>query len=235
MYVEDLLIKIRNTLMISDKKAQSCFGSLLSDEWHRSFISNIGRYIDANKSLSTKQSNTILKLIGKVLPYLIKNGWITDLDLNQMLTEPQFRHPLYESTNVPKEVRHIGDNLLAFRCKNSDVVRNKIKALGYPRLTESRPAITDSSVMGVLPVRFDWLYKVWIVRVHRFNVADVHALIETERFNVDHATAHYLHLVRHSFNQPSLFAVADDIIVGNVCDDAILAGWVTEVAGGVTL
>ena len=235
MIVEDLLLKIRDTLIWKNK--QLPFDGLFSDEWHLNFISSIGRHVDANKSLSTKQSDIILKMVEKVRSYLVKNGWATDADITKMLAEPQFRNPLYESTNVPKEVRHIGDNLLAFRSKNNEIVRNKIKTLCYPELKQrvATWSLQPTTTTNIRAARFDWLYKVWIVPVYRFNVADILNLIETERFNIDHQTAHYLRLVKHSFNQPSLFAVDSEIILANVCDDPILASWITEVANGVTL
>jgi hypothetical protein len=228
MYIEDLLIRIRDAL-ISYRPWRRLFDSL--SEWQRSFIQSVGRHVDQGKSLSTKQSKIVLQLIEQVKPYLIEYGWATETDITKLLHDPQFRRPLYESTNVPKEVRHLGNNLLAFRFKKNELLRDRLKAVCHPKQKVPDETLND----GLIRPRFDWLYKIWIIPVYRFNILPIIQIINDEHFGVDQEAIHYLRLAKSSFNRPSMFAIGEEVIFANVCDDPILAGWITEVAHGIAL
>jgi hypothetical protein len=239
MHVEDLFIKIRNTRGLNFpgvlwKRGQLPFDGSLSDEWSLKFISNVGQYVDANKPLSNKQGAVILKMIDKVRSCLVEYGYATNAEISTMLVNPQYRHEPYESTFVPKEVRHLGGNLLAFRFKKNDEIKDALKVICRGKITGWLGGEMFQSSMGQT-ARYDWLYKLWIVPVCRFNIREIIALIHKEQFGRDDATSDYLRLARRSFDQPSLCAIHDGIILANVCDDPLLSGWITEVANGVTL
>lgn len=220
MYVEELLLKIPEWLSELD-------------DWHKGFIRSISQQIAADKPLSTRQATVILKLIRQLHDLLIKQGWATEADLASMLHTPQYRHLPYESFSLPKECRYLGNNLLAFRFKAHTPLQEKIKELG----TTTTSWFGEPPLTPHLKPRFDWLYKVWIVPVYRFNLQAIIDLIKDEHFNVDGTVSHYLALANRSFNQSSLFSIDETmgVILANVCDHPILAAWITEIAEGIPL
>lgn len=233
MYVEDLFRKIRDKLtdlgLLFQPKAKPPFNGLLDDKWHHEFVESLGGYIDQNRPMSTKQGARALKIIETVRIHLVEYGWITDVAINQMLERPQFRNEPYESKYVPKEVRYLGSNLLAFRFKKNDEYRRTLKAFSSPKKHDH-----DYHVISV-PFRYDWTHRVWIISVHRFNVLGIIEFINRERIGLDQLTADYLKLAKKSFDEPSRFFLNEDILLANVCDDPLLAGWITEVAHGIAL
>lgn len=235
MYVEDLFIKIRDTLY-NFLNLSEPFDAKLSDQWHTEFIASVASSIDQNRSISTKQTAIVLKIIAKVRSHIIDLGWASEQDIDRMLSDPQYRIQPYVSANVPREVRHLGDNLLAFRFKKDNNLRDRIKNLCYAKATTWRLDYEMAAPNNkILRPRYNWLYRVWIIPVYRFNVHATISLIKLENFGLDEETARYLKLARASFDKPSTFGISNEIIVANVCDDPMLAGWITEVANGIVL
>lgn len=220
MYVEDLLLAMRA------KMPHGRLGQF--DAWQQNFIHNLGDHIASGKPLSTKQSHAVLRLIGSFRQAIVINGMATADDIHEMLQRPQFRRPLYESILVPREVRHLGDNLLAFRFKQHDLIVERIKQFGVP---------PSGGRTDLLPKpRFDWDYKLWIVPVMRYNLSAIITLINEYQFTADDSTAAYLRLAQRSHDQPSTVTLADaDVLVANVCDNPLLAGWIAEIADGIAL
>jgi hypothetical protein len=230
MYVEDFLLAISEKLTPSHHWKRHfrpgdfpAFGGLFDDAWHQSFISSVTQHVRAERALSSNQSRVILKLIAKARSYLVEYAIASPTEIDHLLHAPQHRQTPYESAQVPREVRYLGDNLLGVRCKADAVVASAIKALGTGQV--QRP-------------RFDWTYKLWIVPVHRVTLSRLRALLRNHRFHLDRATTDYLDLCETSIGQPSSFMFADathTTMVANICDDPVLAGWITEVAGGIVL
>lgn len=232
MYVEDLFITIAQRLG-ETRPRHAQFGGLLDSEWHRNFTRNVAFHIQAGNQLSSNQSKTILKLIAKVRHYLVAYGMATDDDIAGMLFHPEHRRPLYASVEIQREVRHLGDNMLGFRFKQNDLIRQRIKALGEPAL-HSAPTVKLDLVEQP---RFDWPTRIWIVPLYRHNIEAVFDLIRDYRFGVDTPTSTYLKLAAASLDQPSRFTYnhEHDLIQATVCDNPLLAGWVTEVAEGLAV
>lgn len=233
MYVEDLLLVIRDHVYFSWQSAPPPFDGLLSSDWHRSFLYNVGQHVMAGKQLSTNQAQTILKMIARVRHPLIRQGLIRADELDHMLHAPEYRQPLYESTSVPREVRYLGDNILGFRFKQNDIMKARIAELGTINTTELSGLY--KLYRGLPRPQFDWTHRIWLVPVLRHTIGTIVQIINEYRFNADPAVMAYLRLARESRDQPSAFTLVDDIMLGNVCDDPLLAAWITEVSDGVTL
>jgi hypothetical protein len=226
MYVEDILIAISNKVATVRRP----FGSLFDGQWYRSFISSVAQHIQAERALSSNQSRTILKMIDKARAYIVTYGIASAVEIEHLLAAPRHRRTPYVSAQVPREVRYIGDNLLALRCKADGLLTAHIKALG-------NPPITSETLMPTRP-RFDWTHRIWIVPVHHFNLPAIRDLLHEHRFHTNRATADYLDLCAASINQPSICTFTDttrSIMIVNICDDYIMAGWITNVAGGIVL
>lgn len=232
MYVEDLFLKLY------EKMSWGTYSPIFRNltVWQRDFIGNVAGYLHRDSPLSTKQSLVVLKIISDCRQPLVNSGVVGEADLDNLLRNPQYRQALYESTNVPKEVRYLGGNLLGFRFKKNDILRDKIKALcTVPRTTW----LSDAKLFDHLisRTRFNWTYRIWIVPVYRYNIMSITHLLAESRFQMDQDARDYLRLARRSLDTASLFAVDDEnqIILANVCDNPILSGWITEVAGGLAL
>lgn len=224
MYVEDLLLAIRARLR------PSAFEGLLDDVWHQNFIRSVGDTILAERSLSTNQSRAILNVIRRVRRSLVHYGLATDDDIDLLLRYPQHRRPLYESTYVPREARHLGDNLLGLRFKQHDIIVERIKSLGKPTLTEWAHARD----LAPKP-QFDWIHRLWIVPVMHYNVHDLFILLNEYHFHLDPRTSNYLRTARQSLGESAAVARTQDALIIHVADNPILAGWVTEIADGLAL
>jgi hypothetical protein len=230
MYVEDLFINIAQRLG-EIRPRHALFGGLLDGEWHRSFIANVSGHILAGNQLSSNQSKTILKLIARVRAYLVAYGMATDEDISGMLAQPEHRRPLYASIEIPREVRHLGDNLLGFRYKQNDLITKRIKALGDPAL------VTTHKIELIERPRFDWPTRIWVVPMFRHNLEAIFDLIREYRFGIDFMTSSYLKLAAASLDQPStfIFSAEHDLVLGTVCDNPLLAAWITQIAEGVAV
>ena len=236
MYVEDLFLVVRNKLLgyCWDHLA---FDGLLDTDWHRNFIDNVATHIITGHALSTNQSKTILKLFAKVRHCLVAYGMATDDDISRMLAQPEHRRPLYESVAIPREVRFIGDNRLGFRFKQNDIIKQRIERFGVPEQTVWLNAVRDKRSKLIATPHFDWPNRMWIVPVFRHNLSGILALIQEYRFGMDEDVAAYLRLALRSLDKPSTVVLNEDrdIIIANVCDHPLLAGWMTEVAEGVVV
>jgi hypothetical protein len=225
MFVEDILVAISNKLALGPSHGQ--FGGLLDGDWYRSFISSVTTYVQGDRPLSTNQSRMILKLVAKVKPHIVNDGLCSAYEIGQLLTYPQHRQPPYESSQIPREARYLGDNLLGLRCKADGILAVRIKNLAVRKINPT----------GSIP-RFDWPHKIWIVPVHRYNLCEVQMLLREHRFHLDNATTIYLDRCHRSANSVSTFMLADHepgTLIASIHDNDILAGWVTEVASGITL
>lgn len=237
MYVEDLFLKLYEEIR---RGTHSPIFRNLS-VWQRNFITDVNGHLQQNKPLSTKQSVVILEIIRNCRDQLVKHRNISETTLEKILSNPQYRRPLYESTNIPKEVRHLGGNLLGFRFKKNDNLKAEVKSLCDIPMTdwlgEWLPVLSGLVHNMVIKPRYDWMYKIWIVPVYRFNILKITNLIATEHFALDGTTKDYMKLARRSADQPSLFAVDEEneILLANVCDNPLLSGWITEVVGGLAL
>ena len=236
MYVEDLLIAINERLLIAFYHGpHRPFDGLPDGEWHRNFITNVANHAMSGHQLSTNQSMTILKLVGKIRQSLVAYGMATDLDIANMLAMPQHRRPLYESVAIPREVRYLGSNYLGFRFKQNDLIIKRIKSFGQPCMTNWLKFELAENFSLIDRPRFDWGHRIWIVPVFRHNINHIMALLREYRFGIDPVTADYLQLAQSSLDMSSTFTMADEFIVGNVRDNPLLASWMTENAEGLTL
>jgi hypothetical protein len=226
MYVEELLISIQSRMLRGHS-----FDGLLDDPWYQKFLQSVGNQIQNNKPLSTKQGAMILKLIARARIPIVVYGMATDDDIDEMLRRPFYRQPLYESVHIPREVRYLGDNLLAFRFRQDDNIVQSIKNC----------ELVSTDWLGLkrklLPApQFDWDHRLWVVPVWRHNIAALTSLIMEYHFTADQVTIDYLELAHNSLDQSSAFVIHDqDVILANVCDNPLLAGWITEVIDGLVL
>jgi hypothetical protein len=247
MNIEDIFLKIRTESttssgsMVGLNVKLSPFNGELDDPFFQEFLISVGMHIDLEKPLSTKQSEIVLKIIRKVQYHIVKYKWLSQQELDSLLESPVYARPLYLSTHVPKEVRYLGGNLLGFRFKYNPKIAERIRKICDVKkaswFTDDIPVVMESHENITTKPYFDKNYNVWVVPVYRFNIDSIINLIGQERFGKDSEVDRYLKLARNSIDKPSTFIVdtENEVIIANVCDNTLLAGWITEVAEGIAL
>lgn len=208
LYIEDLFEIVAETLL-SD--AKNGFEGHLNDTWSRNFVTSVFEQIERGSSLSSEQAKIVLMMIAEVSPYLVKHKLADEDQLDALILSPKFRKEPYESKKIPKEVRHVGLNILAFRCK-------RIKPI-----IDDFYAIQRKS--AYMPPYYDFGLNLWIVPVTRNNIRDVIQLMRRHNFHSDEATDRWISMARESYNQPSTFTMEENIVVAKVYDNPIMALW----------
>jgi hypothetical protein len=191
------------------------------DSWAFKFVQNVSEYIRRDKPLSTEQGRIILRILGKHRAYMIEHGSDADA-IDSLLLRPRYRNDPYPSANVPREVRHLGDNLLGFRFKRNDEISQALQAL-----VAYRPYKLDN-------LWFHREHRLWVVPITRHNLEGAMSVIRDHRFGFDEGVAEYLTACENNKRRPAEFASDDSIgiIAGQVYDCEIVAWWSRTVLGG---
>ncbi|RYD61157.1 MAG: hypothetical protein EOP83_17695 [Verrucomicrobiaceae bacterium] len=191
------------------------------DSWAFKFVQNVSAYTRQDKPLSTEQSRIILRVVRKNRAYLIEHG--TDAEaIDALLAKPTYRNEPYPSANVPREVRHLGDNLLGFRFKRNDEISQALQAL-----MAYRPFKLDN-------IWFHRDHRLWVVPITRWNLTDAMNVIRDHRFGFDEGVTEYLTACENNRGRPAEFIgdASMGIIAGQVYDCEIIAWWARNVVGG---
>src|SRR6185437_12445674 len=132
-------------------------------------------------------------------------GWASQEQIVSLLANPQYQQSLYEASYVPREVRYLGGNLIAFRFKGDKELIDKIATLSQAPLTSwlhggvvqgmSKYQL-DREATVATKRRYDYLYKISIVPVYRFNLKTITDIIATHRFKTDDMILTYLRKAR---------------------------------------
>ena len=212
--VEDCL-EVLNSIVGHKTK----YGFTIQDKWDRQFISDIAKHTSSGSNMSTTQADVIVKLIDRYRLHLSSVG-IREIELKHLLTAPIFRKNPYQSTPIPREVRYIGGNYLAFRCKfNSNIVddlkllRNDMRLLRYQ-----------------YPI-YNQEYKLWIVPISSLNLDRVMSVIKRYKFDFDSGVENFLLEVTNTIGATPTIDIVDDSIEVVVQDDILLAEWTKLMVG----
>ncbi len=255
MYVEDLIRKIRDHLACDIPPVPNWFGGNgrnrpmqagILEGWAADFVQSVGNHIDNGRALSVKQAAQVLKVIERVRHHIVTKGWATDDQITAMILHPQYRQPLYEASYVPREVRYLGGNLIAFRFRGDKELIDKITALSQAPMT---PWLHGGVVHGInkyelereatvaIKSRYDYLYKIKVVPVYRFNLKAITDIIATHRFKTDDMILAYFRGARKNLDEPAVVTISkeDEAILVKVHDDPLLSSWITEIGEGLAI
>lgn len=193
-------------------------GTLLSitNTWDRRFISDICYHTRTGKAITTAQGALALKLINRYRIQLAAYG-VTAAQLDALAHAPQYRLPPHTSVSVPREVRWLGNSVLAFRSKYNNVVTEDIKKLRV-----------DNPFNPTSTVYFHKEDKLWLVEVQSRNVDRVIEVIRRHGFAFDDAVAEFLMEVSNSLEQPSSAEIVDGAIRVHVRNDMFLNEWFND-------
>lgn len=215
---------VEDAVELLDQHAQKgLFKQQHPDQWALGFVHNVASYTRKGAPLSTEQARIVLALTSRVRAYLLNDNVCPSV-LNALTRRPTYRQQPYISTVTPREVRHLGDNLLGFRFKRNDAV-----------LADLKWACGGLEQFGMQVLWFDRTYKVWIAPVTRQTINPLMEVIGKHRFQFDDALATYLASATNVEGLPT--AVVTDreqgLIAAQVYDDEVSAFFLGEILGGV--
>lgn len=181
------------------------------------FIADVATHTRSGKSISTSQSKVLVKLIQRYRDQLIQLKF-DETSVDRLIATPTYRHPPYQSTHLPREVRWAGNDILVFRCKYNDAVVQDIKRLKGTNLFSHHN----------YPV-FHRDEKLWLVKVNSLNWEKAMDVIKRHHFAFDDHVASYFLEVANSENLPSQVASTDTEITLTVRNDDFLSAWVNAI------
>ena len=208
IYVEDLLRGLG--ILVA--------AGTITESWPTNFINNVTFHVNAGYGLSTSQSRIILKMSENYLSSIATSLRVKRDDVKYAVDNPQYRKPPYQSTNVPREVRYIGMNKLAFRFKRDPVVTSDLKSLTIKQqFTEDKVAWHQE-------------HKLWVVPVNDSNLDGIMEVIKRHKFTPDHGALEYLTICTNSRKVSSTFMLDDEeeTLYINVCNNPVLAHFVSQ-------
>lgn len=185
----------------------------LGDPWFEKFLNSIyTRTLFSRQPLTTEQAKIVLKVLARARSWFVDRGW-SDATIQAMLDAPVYRLPPTQSVNIPRQVRHVGGNLLAVRFKRHDNILADLQSLDA-RFT---------------PPVWDTRHRVWLVPITSSNHEGLLELIGGYRFEVDDAVVESLAATKDKIGERSGFVYDDTTneILVNVGDNDLLARWVS--------
>lgn len=214
--IEDCLINL-DIIIWSPPAGPDGKDMVITNTWDRRFISDVNSHIREKKPISTAQGELALKLIQRYREHLVAAGThnpITALAVDDLIASPKYSRIPHQSTNVPREVRWVGNSKLAFRCKYNPIVMDELKKLKGLNHFESKsyPAFNSE-------------HKLWIIDVNSGNYERVMELIRRHKFSVDDDVLKFFYEVANASNQPSTASIQNDQIKIDVRNDDLLNAW----------
>lgn len=192
----------------------------MTSPWHVSFFNDIARQvIGKNRALTTSQAGIVLKVFPKIKAYLVSKGRISQDEADSFLQNPEYRLPPTQSSNVPREVRAVGGNRLAFRFKRNDTIRLAFDGL--------------ATILNHELPEWDWINKLTIVPVTPSNVEAVEKIIINNRFNIDLSAAETIAAAyNNEYRKVSASAFMEDGYIRIDAPNSLIDAWVANVLRG---
>jgi hypothetical protein len=194
------------------------------DAWKTNFIYNVYSSVNTSpgRALSTAQANVILKLARQHTSNLANRQKWKVADIQAAISRPQYKTPPVQSQNIPREVRYLGGNKLAFRFKMDETVTRELKALRNSHPSEK--------------AFFNRKYRVWVVTVSPVNLEAVQGIIARHKFAYEQATLEFF--MRMTNGKDALPSIRYNNDTGNLVftipNNPVLAQLVEVCMGGIT-
>lgn len=185
----------------------------ITNQWDRRFIADVAGHAMSGSPISTAQGTVILKLIDRYREHLVLDG-ANPVEVDTLLRSPHYKVAPYQSTNLPREVRWMGDNKLVFRFKFNAPIMEDIK-----RLKGSNHFLNTQYPLFVRD------HKLWIVDLNSENLESVMNLIKRHRFMPDDTTIQYFLEASNAQGKKPVVEVKDETLEIKVRDDDFVNAW----------
>lgn len=169
--------------------------------WDRQFISDVSNYTREGKCLSTSQSALGIKLIKRYTQHLVISGFDQN-SVEAITNSPVHRLQPYQSSNIRREVKYLGDNKLIFRFKYNPSIIEKLREMKHsnPYTNKNYPDFNSD-------------LKVWMVEVTVLNQEKIMSIISDFKFDFDDDVAEFFMNFENSKGGESSCVVKEDEIV----------------------
>jgi hypothetical protein len=194
----------------------------IRDSWHQNFLRNVYNHVFMGNALSTNQGVIVLKAADKHSKTLATTLGVSQADVTAAIRTPSYETTPYQSISIPREVRYVGKDKIAFRFKLDNTVVAEIKAL-----RSAGEAINSAPTWNPQ-------YRLWIVTVTAKNIGKVFDLISRHKFHFDEPLLEYMTLCANSKTSISTFAEVPDSgqAVANICANPLLSFVVERILKG---
>lgn len=145
---------------------------LLPEKYDREFFWHMGFKLKNSVQISSKQADLLVKLLRKYKNAFVMLG-LSDQVFNEILNNRIFLVEPYKSSIIEREVRYLGDNILAFRFKYNPKILDELKRIKSKRGQDNNKIYFNSE------------YKLWIACIDEKNISDIMKLIKSFSFNFD--------------------------------------------------
>jgi hypothetical protein len=176
--VEDLLEKLDELLWtppcINGEKME------IKTSWDRRFISDVSNYTREGKCLSTSQSVLGIKLIKRYIQHLVVSGFEQNT-IETIINSPVHRLQPYQSSNIRREVKYIGDNKLVFRFKYNPSIIDKLREIKH-----------TNPYTGKIYPDFHSDLKLWVLEITIINYEKIMNIISDFKFDFDDDVVEFL-------------------------------------------
>jgi hypothetical protein len=199
--------------------------SLIKDQYDLKFLWDIGYKVKFNQTISSKQADLLIKILSKYKPALNKVGFPAE-SIDFALTNPTFKNKPYQSKEIPREVRYIGQGLLAFRCLYNPKIIGDIRKIQGQVHHETFDEIDTIESSFDSEIRFNPVYKIWIVEVTEHNMNKVMRLIKGFSFSFDEDVENFFLEAENTKTNPSVVTIEEDMINIDIYNDKLLSSWI---------
>jgi hypothetical protein len=180
----------------------------------QTFITDMANKVRSNKKFSTGQAAYILRLISNYSMIIADKKKIDIEEIKNLVNNPIYANEPYESVNIPKEVRYVGNDFIVFKFKFDPILKENIKDL--------KPGLP----MEIPYPEYNSNHKIWIVKISSKNVDKTIEIIGRYGFQYEEDLAQYFTDILNRKNDNSSVNIQDDKIVIDIPNDDIFSDYV---------
>lgn len=187
----------------------------ITNKYDLRFLWDIGYKTSKGRNMSSKQATLLVKILSKYSSLLLTLGY-DDYTLETFFNAPSFRTEPYVSHECKREVRYLGDGLLAFRFLFNPQILDEIKKI--INMTNKQDLVQSNSY-------FEKHHRIWIVEVTKGNYQKLMKLIKSFSFGFDEEVEYLFLLCENSDSSVSINKLQNTDYEFIVIDDKIFSGW----------
>lgn len=177
--------------------------------WDYKFISDVSTHSLRGSALSAKQASTVIKVLQKYVTLFDPADQPT---VRALLTDPEYRRPLYESIEIRREVRWAGGATVLFRYPYNNSINADLRTL-------------TNCIDFIMQPRLLSSIKTFKVIVDSSNYKHIMDLIQKHSFQFDDETLQFFMNVTNHADKPNRISVDGDQIKVEVNNDVMLSLW----------
>lgn len=200
-------------------------GNIIASPADRRFISELCQRTKSGGCFSTKQAMIAQKIIRKYA-HLFDDAKLNTKqhltlsadDILAICDSPIFRNVPYQSSDIPREVRHLGKRKLGFKCKFAPQIIDRIKALKDPIADPKTPW-----------PKFNKKHKIWVVEVTENNLDKIMSIIKKFNFQFDDEVVQFLTNCENAKSNISSGTLTTDHIQITIQHNLLLSNWMDNI------